>query len=140
MYYFLILSNRCCKWQDSNITSPFDGYGDLPLMLCTVARNPPRNDLSPFRNKISKDSRILIFNIQFFVGAESTDLSLQERSLLPVRSWLFSRFSHAFSPLVTDFILTYLLRRSFSSSIGQSSMAITSVRVLFLPSGVCHCR
>jgi hypothetical protein len=85
---------RCCKRQDGNISSPFYGDSYLPLMFGTVSRNPSRNDLSSFRNEISKDPWIFIVDIQLFIRAESTDLSPQERFFLSVRSWSFNRSLH----------------------------------------------
>ena len=72
------------KGQDCNIPSPFDSNGHLSLVLCTVPGDPTRNDLSSFRYKKSEDPRIFIVDIKFFIGAESTDLSPNERFLLPV--------------------------------------------------------
>jgi len=110
-------------------------------MLRAVSRNPSRNDLPAFCNEISKDSRIPIVDIQFFIGAESADLSPQERFLLPVGGWPLSRSLHFLLPSLTE-LISPLARQvvSFDSSKVSSSMAITSVRVRFLPSGVCQCR
>jgi hypothetical protein len=49
-------------------------------MFGTISGDPSRNDLSPFRNEISKDSRIPIVDIQLFIRAESTDLRRVEET------------------------------------------------------------
>ncbi len=78
------LVSRRCKRQDSDIACSFDGNGHLSLMLCAVPRDPSGNDLSPFRDEISKDLRVLIINIQFLIRTESADLSPHERLLSSV--------------------------------------------------------
>jgi hypothetical protein len=83
------------KGENGNIARPFNGDGHLSLVLRTVPGDPTWDDLPSFRNKISKDPRILIVDIQFLIGAESTDLPPQERFFLSIRCWPFSRFSHA---------------------------------------------
>ncbi len=75
-----------CKWQDGYVSGPFDGDGDLPLVLGAVSGDPPGNDFPPFRHKISKDPRISIINIELLIGAKTADLSSHERFLLSVRS------------------------------------------------------
>ena len=81
--------------QNRYVTGPFDGDCHLPLVLRAVPGDPPRNDLSPFCDEISKDPRIPVVNVQFFIGAETTDLSSQERFLPSVGSRPFSRFLHS---------------------------------------------
>ena len=83
------------KRQNGNIAGPFNGDGHLSLVFRTVPGDPTWDDLPSFRNKISKDPRVLIVDIQFLIGAESTDLSPQERFFLSIRCWPFSRFPHA---------------------------------------------
>jgi hypothetical protein len=51
------------KRQNGNIARPFNGDGHLSLVFCTVPGDPTRDDLSSFRNKISKDPRVLIVDI-----------------------------------------------------------------------------
>ena len=77
------------EWQNRNVTRSFDRRCHLPLVLCTVARDPPGNDFSPFGNKISEDSRVLIIDVHFLIGAESTNLAPDERFFLPVGSGSF---------------------------------------------------
>ena len=81
--------------KNGDVTRPLDRDRHLPLMLCTVSGDPSGNDLSPFRNKISKDLWIFIIDIQFFVRTESADLPPHEGFLLPVTRWSFHWFSHA---------------------------------------------
>ncbi len=173
--------NGRCKRQNGNITCPFESDRYLSLVLRTVSRDPSRNDLSPFRYEISENPRIFIVDIQFFIGAESTDLSPHKRFFLPVGSRRFSRFPHSFllslltgkcpaSPAVWagsrgTIKMTIHFREAsscgrgaspilpvaclpqagqtvvwFNSSNLRRSVAITSVRVRFFPSGVCQCR
>ena len=61
--------------QDRNIARPFDRRGHLSLVFGTVTGDPPGNDLSPLRDEISQDPRVLIIDVQFLIGTESTDLS-----------------------------------------------------------------
>jgi hypothetical protein len=84
------------KRQNGNVPCPFNSDGHLSLVFSAVPRNPPRNDLSSFRNEISKDPRIPIVDVQFLIGAESTDLSPQEGFFLSFGCWPFSRLPHAF--------------------------------------------
>ena len=100
--------SRRRKRKNSNITRPFDGNGHLSLMLRTVPGNPTGNDLSPFCDEISKDLGILVIDIQFFIGAESADLSPQKGFFLPIERWFFSRFFHP--------LLLYLLTLPFDLS------------------------
>jgi hypothetical protein len=63
-------------------------------MLGAVPGDPTRNDLSPFCDEIPKDLGILIIDLQFFISAESADLSPQKGFSLPIGCWFFSRFFH----------------------------------------------
>jgi len=83
-----------CERQDGDITGSFDSNRHLPLVLCTVSRDPPRNDFPSFRNEESKDPGVLIVDVHFLIGTESTDLPSQKRSFLPVGSWPFRRSLH----------------------------------------------
>jgi hypothetical protein len=84
------------KGQDGDITRPFDGDRHLSLVLRTVPGDPSGNDFPPFRNEISKDSRVPIVDLQFFIRAETTNLSPQERFFLSIHCWFLTRFSHSF--------------------------------------------
>ena len=89
------LRRRRGKGQNRNVTRSLDRRCHLPLVLCTVTRDPPGNDLSPLSNEISEDSRVLIIDVHFLIGAESTNLAPDERFFLPVRCWSF-RPIHSF--------------------------------------------
>ena len=117
------LTGGRCKRQDGNITSPFDGDRHLSLVLRTVPGNPTGNDLPPFRYEITKDPWIPIVDLQFFIRAETTNLSPQERFFLSIRSWFLSRFPH---PLLLSHFRSAV---GFTSSTVWRSVAITSVRV-----------
>ncbi len=67
---------RCGReGQNRNISRAFDRCRYRPLMFGAVAGNPAGNDLAPFGNKVSQDTRVLIIDIDFFVGAKSTNLA-----------------------------------------------------------------
>ncbi len=55
-------------------------------MLRAVSGDPSGDDLPPFGYEISEDPRVFVVDIQFFIGAESTDLSPHKRFFLPVGS------------------------------------------------------
>jgi hypothetical protein len=78
------LMHRCGKGKNRNIPSPFNGNGYFSLVFGTITGDPSRDDLSSFCDEITKDPCILIVDLQFFIGAESTDLSPEERFFLPV--------------------------------------------------------
>jgi hypothetical protein len=86
--------HRRGKGQNRNIPCPFNGNGYFSLVFGTIAGNPSRDDLSSFCNEITKDPRVLIVDLQFFIGAESTDLSPQERFPFSFGGRLFSRSPH----------------------------------------------
>jgi len=88
------LVHRRGKGQNRNIPCPFNGNGYFSLVFGTIARDPSRDDLSSFCNEITKDPCILIVDLQFFVSAESTDFSPQERFLLSIGGRLFRRSPH----------------------------------------------
>jgi len=100
------------KRKDGDVACPLDCDRHLPLVFCTVSRNPSRNNLSPFRNKISKDLWVLIIDIQFLIRTESTDLSPHEGFLLPVASWSFHWFSHGVLLISLVRVLFSFLRSS----------------------------
>lgn len=93
----------CRKRKNGDIARPFKGYRHLPLMFGTVARDPSRNDLSTFRNKIPEDLRVLVVNVQLLIRAESADLPPHERLFLSVLWCSFSWPSH--SILLVFFVL-----------------------------------
>lgn len=84
-----------CEGQDGYVSGSFDSDGDLPLVFGTVSGDPPGNDLSPLRHEISKDPRVSIIDIEFLIGAKSTDLSSHKRFFLSIGSWFFTRLSHS---------------------------------------------
>jgi hypothetical protein len=86
--------HRRGKRQNRNIPPPFNGDGYFSLVFGTIAGDPTRDDFSPFGNEITKDPCIFIVDLQFFIGAESTDLSPQERLLFSFGGRLFSRSPH----------------------------------------------
>jgi hypothetical protein len=86
--------HRRGKGQNGNIPCPLDRDGHFSLMLGTIAGDPSGDDLSSFRNEITKDPCIFIVDLQFFIGAESTDLSPQERFLFSFGGRLFRRSPH----------------------------------------------
>jgi hypothetical protein len=86
--------HRCGKGQNRNIPSPFNGNGYFSLVFGTIPGDPSRDDLSSFCNEITKDPCILIVDLQLFIGAESTDLSPQERFLFSIGGRLFRRSPH----------------------------------------------
>ena len=132
------LMYRRCKGQNGDIASPFDGDGDLPLVLGTVPGNPPGDNLTTIRHKIPKDPRVFVIDIEFLVRAEPADLPSHKGFSLSIRPWFVTRFFH---PLIISlFICSHVyLRRFFSCySTDWSSDAMTSVRVQLLPSTVCQ--
>ena len=99
------LVDGCRKRQNGNIARPIDSDGYFSLVLRTISGDPPGNDLSTFCDKKSKDLWVLIIDIQFFVSAESADLSPQEGFFLPVLRRSFRKsFRRSFHSL-----LLYLL-------------------------------
>ena len=49
----LVLSDGGCgKWEESDIPRPFYGDRQYPLVLGTITRNSPGNDLATFRGEI----------------------------------------------------------------------------------------
>jgi hypothetical protein len=88
--------HRRGKGQNRNIPCPLNGNGYFSLVFGTISGDPSRDDLSSFCNEITKDPCILIVDLQFFIGAESTDLSPQERFLFSISGRLFSRSPHVF--------------------------------------------
>ena len=70
------LLRRCRgEGQDRDISRPLDRRCHLSLVFGTVTGDPPGNDLPPFSDEISQDPRVLIIDVQFLIGTESTDLS-----------------------------------------------------------------
>ncbi len=63
-------------------------------MFGTISGDPSWDDLSSFCNEITKNPCILIVDLQLFIGAESTDLSPQERFLFSIGGRLFRRSPH----------------------------------------------
>ena len=106
------LMRRRRKRKDGDIARPLDRDRHLPLVLCTVSRDPSGNDLSPFRNKISKNLWILVIDIQFFVRTESADLSPHEGFPLPVATWSFHWFSHSVLLISLGGVPRFFLRSS----------------------------
>jgi hypothetical protein len=88
------LLHRRGKGQNRNIPCPFNGNGYFSLVFGTITGDPSRDDLSSFCNEITKDPCILIVDLQLFIGAESTDLSPQERFLFSIGGRLFRRSPH----------------------------------------------
>ena len=78
------------KGQNGDVARPFDGLRHLPLMFCTVSGDPSGNDLSPFRDEIPENLRVLIIDVQFLIRAESANLPPQKRFFLPVGSRILS--------------------------------------------------
>ena len=133
--------HRCGKGQNRNIPSPFDGHGYFSLVFGTIPGDPSRNDLPSFCNEITKDPCILIVDFQLSIGAESTDLSPQERFLFSFGRRLLSRFPHLLLLSLYGSSSPGDSRASdFISPMARRSMAITSVRVRFFPSGVFQLR
>jgi hypothetical protein len=64
--------------QQGNLPRSFHGKRQHPLMLGTVAGNPSRNDLAPFRNKITQSFRIFVIYLEFTVDTETADLATME--------------------------------------------------------------
>ena len=89
------LMSRRRKRQNRDVPRPFNSDRHLPLMLCTVSRDPSRNDLSPLCDKISKDLWVFVIDIQFLIRTESADLSPHERFLLPVGACSFRGSLHS---------------------------------------------
>ena len=123
----------CRKWKNGDVARPFQGHRYLPLMFSTVAGDPAGDDLPPFCDEIPEDLRVFVINVQFLIRAESTHLPSHERLFLPVLWCSFSWPSHS----ILLFIFRYF---SLFSSMVRRSVAITSVRLLLFPSGVCQFR
>jgi hypothetical protein len=69
----LCLSFRHDKGQQGNCPGPLDGYGQFPLMFCTVSRNPARHDFASLRCEIPECLRFLVFNLQVRVRTETAE-------------------------------------------------------------------
>ena len=94
------LLGRCRgEGQNRNIARLFNRGGYFSLVLCAVPGDSAGNDLSPFGDKISQDSWILVIDVQFLVCAESADLAPQERFFLSVGFGSIWGSVHLFSSL-----------------------------------------
>jgi hypothetical protein len=67
----------CCRGerQNRNVARSLNRGHHLSLVLCAVSGNPSGDDLPSFRNEISENPRIFVIDVDFFIGAESTDLA-----------------------------------------------------------------
>lgn len=65
---------RCGKWEESDIPRPFYGDRQYPLVLGTITRNSPGNDLAAFSGEIPQHSRIFIVNGKATIGTKPTYL------------------------------------------------------------------
>ena len=63
------------KGQDRNVSGPFDGHRDLPLVLRTVSRDPSWDDFTPFRDEKRQNPGVLIVNINFLIRTETADFA-----------------------------------------------------------------
>jgi hypothetical protein len=59
------------KCQEGDATGSLDRLADIPLMRCAIARDPPRNDLAPFRHEIPKQPGVFIIDMVDLIGAEA---------------------------------------------------------------------
>jgi hypothetical protein len=46
--------------EQGDVPGPFYGFGDLPLVLGTVARYPAGDDLAPLADEIAKGAGVLL--------------------------------------------------------------------------------
>ncbi len=125
--------------QNRNVASSLDRRCHLPLVFCAVTRDPPGNDFSPFGDEISEDSRVLIVDVHFLIGAESTHLASDERFFPSVGSWSFWPV-HSFLLSLQSLLSLTGKGIRVGYSIFRKSVAITSIQLRFLPSAVFHCR
>ena len=79
-----LLGRRRGEGQNRDIARLFDRSGDFPLVLGAIPGDSAGNDLPPFGDEISQDSRVLVIDVKFLVCAESADLTPQERFSLSV--------------------------------------------------------
>jgi hypothetical protein len=69
--------------EESNVPRPFNGLGNLTLMLGAVAGYPAWNDLAPLADEVAQSSGILIIYGYLFIGAETAYLPALKRSFFP---------------------------------------------------------
>ncbi len=81
-----IMAQGCRIRHQGNGSCPFDGPGQLSLVLGAISRYTPWNDLAAFCGEKPKRPRILIIDSETSVCAEPTDLSPAEQSSLSLMS------------------------------------------------------
>ena len=68
--------------QQGDIPRPLYSFGNVPLMLGAISRNPARNYLAPLAYKITERPGIFVIYRYLLIGAETADLPALERALL----------------------------------------------------------
>jgi len=71
-------------WQQSNVSCPLDGLGNLSLVLGAVSGYPAWNNLATLSYEIAEGAWILVIDGYLLVGAETANLTALKRSFL---SW-----------------------------------------------------
>ena len=122
------LVNRCGKGQNGNIASPLDCHRHFPLMFCTVSRDSPGDNFTPFRDEIPKDLWILVIDIQFLIRTEAADLPSHERFFLPVGACFFWGSPHSILLVLLSSVLGCSLRSSRTMSRSLPCKSDSSLR------------
>jgi hypothetical protein len=74
-----------------NLTSPFDGQRQLPLVFSAVSRYAPRDDLAAFGHEVAQSLGILVIDTELTIHTEAADFP-------PMKSSSFASNDHLVSP------------------------------------------
>lgn len=76
--YCVVGGNR----QKGDISGPLDGFGDVPLMCCTVPGNSAGNNLAALRDKKAEGAGLFVIDGQVFLCTETAHLTALKRTSL----------------------------------------------------------
>ena len=70
----IIVAVLTCERQEGDVTSAFDGTGQLTLMACARARLAPRPDLAFFGDEPAQQIILFVVDLDILISAELADL------------------------------------------------------------------
>ena len=123
-----------------------DCYSKLSLVSCAASRDPSRQDLSPFGDKLSKPYHVLVINVTilafFFLRMPPVLLGLSECSLFLIYGIILSPLktivyyltqtvrSYCLHSLIEWQLVIYLIRYVHEAVFGRSGRFILGSAVL----------